>query len=88
MLSNGFVLGFGFEGFGIVSDSGFSASDLSILLSNFKFLWRVFTQRSRLTSGQQHATPARDCVGAMSKQRRFHPADSGRTGIGRETRRL
>jgi len=33
MASNGFVLGFGFEGLGIVSDFGFSASDLSILIS-------------------------------------------------------
>jgi len=39
MASHGFVLGFGFEGLGIVPDFGFSASDLSMFISNFKFLW-------------------------------------------------
>jgi len=32
MASNGFVLGFGFEGLGIISAFGFSASDLRILI--------------------------------------------------------
>jgi len=35
MASNGFVLGFGFEGLGIISDFGFSASDFSILISKY-----------------------------------------------------
>ncbi len=57
MASNGFVLGFRFEDLGIVSsfaeasedrsDFGFRASDLSILISNFKFLWLVFTAPER-----------------------------------------
>jgi len=39
----GLVLGFEFGGFGIVPDFGFRASDLKILISNFKYLWLPFT---------------------------------------------